>query len=98
MISISSLIADALDDGEQTLASIAKEMNVQIEPVQRAPAFRRFLLRRADRSESLVVDLVRDEAPQIADKLTIAGIVVDSPEEILTNKLCARSRTWSRGT
>lgn len=55
-----------------------------MQPLRRAPAFRRFLLQ--GRSESVSVDLVRDEAPQVHSK--IDGIFVDPPEEILVNKLC----------
>jgi hypothetical protein len=48
-------------------------------------------------TESVIVDLVRDEAPQVRDKITIDGIVVDPPEEILANKLCTLlSRTEVR--
>lgn len=41
-------------------------------------------------SEALIVDLVRERAPQLAsEKALVGGIRVDSPEEILANKLCA---------
>ena len=45
----------------------------------------------------MVVDLVRDTAPQILEKLSVGGIVIDSADEILANKLCALlSRTEPR--
>lgn len=80
---------EMLDEGERSLEDIAKEMDVQVEPLQRAPAFRRFLLSSRETSEALVVDLVKDESPQLAEKLIMDGVVVDSAEEILANKLCA---------
>ncbi|HYO16470.1 MAG TPA: hypothetical protein VE685_25010, partial [Thermoanaerobaculia bacterium] len=46
----------------------------------------------------VVVDLVRDLAPQLfPDKPLIGGIRIDPPEEILANKLCAlltRAGIW----
>lgn len=48
-------------------------------------------------SEGVVVDLVRDASPQLLDKMSIGRIVLDSPREILANKLCALlSRTEIR--
>jgi hypothetical protein len=38
--------------------------------------------------ESVIVDLVHDPTPQ-APKLRTSKVRIDSPEEILTNKLCA---------
>ena len=85
----------ALDDGEQTLGEIAAELALELKPMRRSPDFRRFLLSGA--VESVVVDLVRDVAPQLFEKVVIGGIVVDPPEEILANKLCALlSRTEPR--
>lgn len=81
-----------LDDGERTLREITADLDLEIEAVQRDPAFHRFLVKRRLGSESLVVDLVRDDAPQLAEKRIIGGIRIDSAEEILANKLCACSR------
>jgi Nucleotidyl transferase AbiEii toxin, Type IV TA system len=78
-----------LEGGERTLREIASELDLVIEPVRRAPTFQRFLLRRPDSTDSLLVDLVRDDAPQIAEKRVVGGIRMDSAEEILVNKLCA---------
>jgi hypothetical protein len=78
-----------LEGGERTLREIASELDLIIEPVRRDPAFQRFLLRRPQGTESLLVDLVRDDAPQIAEKRVAGGIRMDSAEEILVNKLCA---------
>jgi hypothetical protein len=75
-----------LDEGERTLRRIAADLDLSIEPVRRDPAFQRFLLQ--GRDESLVVDLVRDDVPQLAEKRIIRGVRIDSAEEILANKLC----------
>jgi predicted nucleotidyltransferase component of viral defense system len=86
-----------LDEGEQTLREIGNELDLVIESVQRAPAFRRFLVRRRNGGESLVVDLVKDEVPQLGGKHIIDGVRIDSAEEILANKICALlSRTEER--
>ncbi|MGZ5445094.1 MAG: nucleotidyl transferase AbiEii/AbiGii toxin family protein [Thermoanaerobaculia bacterium] len=69
----------ALDDGEQTLREIAAELALELKPMRRSPDFRRFLLSGA--VESVVVDLVRDVAPQLFKKVVIGGIVVDPPED-----------------
>ena len=85
----------ALEDGEQTLRNVAADLELQFESVTRSPDFRRFLLKSSD--EGVVVDLVRDTAPQILEKLSVGGIVIDSADEILANKLCALlSRTEPR--
>lgn len=74
--------------GERTLREIASELELEIESVRRDPAFHRFLVRRRQEFESLVVDLVRDDVPQLAAKRIVRGIRIDSAEEILANKLC----------
>lgn len=40
-------------------------------------------------SEGLIIDLVKDAAPQLLEKSVIDGILVDPALEILANKLCA---------
>ncbi|HEX3131696.1 MAG TPA: nucleotidyl transferase AbiEii/AbiGii toxin family protein [Thermoanaerobaculia bacterium] len=78
---------DLMEDGLAALTASAREIGATLEPVRTSPDFRRFLLRRGE--EALVVDLVRDSAPQVfPDKPMIGGIRVDPPEEILANKLC----------
>jgi predicted nucleotidyltransferase component of viral defense system len=80
-------IEDLIDEGEQALLEIARALDVGIERLRTSSDFRRFLLTRG--AESLVVDLVRDLAPQIdEDKIEIDGIRVDSTREIMANKLC----------
>ena len=61
-----------------------------VEAVQTTPALER--LRVSDGQESLIVDLVAESVPTVEDpaEVTLAGarILVDSPHEILVNKLC----------
>lgn len=79
---------DLLDDGQASLFDTADELGATVERLRTSASFRRFLLRRG--TESLVVDLVRDRAPQLDERKTeISGIPVDSPSEIMANKLCA---------
>lgn len=81
-------LTDALDDGVALVGEIARETGASFESIQTAPDFRRLLVRRGP--EALIVDLVRERAPQLAsEKALVEGIRVDSPEEILANKLCA---------
>jgi len=80
-------VEGALEEGVSTLGEVASHLGAALEALRTAPDFRRFLVRRG--SESVVVDLVLDRAPQLADKLRFGSIRVDSPEEILANKLCA---------
>jgi len=79
---------DVLDQGESTLRVVAQRIGASLESLRTSPTFHRFLLRRG--AASVVVDLVRDLAPQIEDvKQEIGPIRVDSPREIMANKLCA---------
>jgi hypothetical protein len=79
---------DLLEEGQASLFDTAAELGATVERLRTSSSFRRFLLRRG--AESMVVDLVRDRAPQIEqEKAEISGIRVDSPSEIMANKLCA---------
>lgn len=79
--------ADLLADGESTLQAATSAIGGSIENIQTAPDFRRRLVRRGD--ESVVVDLVRERAPQgEQSKMRFGAVRVDPPEEILANKLC----------
>lgn len=76
-----------LEKGVAALTATARGLGASIEALQTHPDFRRYLLRRGE--ETVVVDLVRDSAPQLyGEKRVINGIRVDPPEEILANKLC----------
>lgn len=77
-----------VENGFRIVREVAKELNANVEPIQTAPDFRRILLKRE--AEAIVVDLVREYVFQTSpDKPLINGIRVDTPEEILANKLCA---------
>lgn len=79
---------DLLEEGVAALRETAGELAASVEAIRTAPDFRRFLLRRG--TESVIVDLVRDKAPQLFTEKPVIGTVrVDPVEEILANKLCA---------
>ena len=76
-----------LEEGVSTLRSVADEMRASIQALRTSPDFRRFLI--GVGTESVIVDLVRDRAPQVhVEKLDRDGVLVDPPEEILANELC----------
>lgn len=75
-----------LEEGISTLRRVVDDLGANLEVLRTAPDFHRFLVRR--RSESVVVDLVLERTPQLADKVRFGRIRVDPPEEILANKLC----------
>jgi len=79
-------VEDVLEDGIATLRKVAHDLGSSIESVRTAPEFQRFLVTRG--SESVVVDLVLERVPQLADKMRFGRVRVDPPEEILANKLC----------
>lgn len=79
---------DEIENGFRTVRDVAETLGGTVEAIQTAPDFRRLLVRRGD--EAVVVDLVREYVFQIeTEKREINGIRIDSPEEILANKLCA---------
>ncbi len=81
-------LENEIENGFRLAGEVAKELNASVESIQTSPDFRRLLIRRD--TEAIVVDLVREYVFQISpEKPTINGIRIDSPEEILANKLCA---------
>ena len=81
-------LENEIENGFRLVNEVAKELNASVESIQTSPDFRRLLVKRSD--EAIVVDLVREYVFQIkTEKPLINGIRVDSPEEILANKLCA---------
>jgi hypothetical protein len=76
----------ALEDGIAALRTAATDLGATLEALRTSPTFHRFLVAR--RSQSVVVDLVEDGAPQLEPKLSFGTLRVDSPREILANKLC----------
>lgn len=84
------VLQDILDEGVAGINAVARMLGGSVVSLQTSPDFRRLLLRRG--GEAVVIDLVRDRVTQLVpdqDKAVINGIRVDSPEEILANKLCA---------
>jgi hypothetical protein len=79
--------ADAFERGRFVVAEIARALGSTIEIRQDAPGFKRLVLGRGD--EGLVVDLVKDPAPATSAPIEVGQIVVDSPAEIMANKLTA---------
>lgn len=80
--------SNLLERGDMALRAVARDLGASVENIQTAPEFRRRLVKREP--ESVVVDLVWEQVPQvIPDKPVIGGIRVDPAEEILANKLCA---------
>lgn len=76
-----------IENGVFILKEVAKSLSVEVEAIQTSPDFQRFLLKRKD--ETIVVDLIRESVYQIThEKSTINGVRIDSPQEILANKLC----------
>ena len=79
---------DCLEEGVRALADLALELGASLEALRTEPEFRRYLVRRGQ--AGVVVDLVRDRAPQLFPKKRAVGqLRVDLPEEILANKLSA---------
>lgn len=77
-----------LERGAAALRGAGDELGATLEGLQTSPDFQRWLLRRGE--EAIVVDLVRERVPQLhAKKRLIGALLVDPPEEILANKLCA---------
>jgi hypothetical protein len=77
-----------MEEGVVALTATAQDLGATLEALHTAPDFRRFLLRRG--AGAVIVDLVRDLAPQLfPEKPLLGGIRIDPPEEILANKLCA---------
>lgn len=76
----------AFERGRHVLADVARSLGATLEVRQDSPGFKRFVLGRAD--AAVVVDLVRDAAPQRhAVKPEQDGIRLDPIDEILANKL-----------
>jgi predicted nucleotidyltransferase component of viral defense system len=79
-------LEEVLEDGVAALREVAHDLGASVESLRTAPDFHRFLVTKG--SASVVVDLVFERAPQIAEKMRFGRISVDPPEEILANKLC----------
>lgn len=77
-----------IESGFALANQVAREMGAETESLQTSPDFRRLLLRRGE--SAIVVDLVHEYVFQIdRAKRVVNGIRLDTPDEILANKLCA---------
>lgn len=71
-----------------------REAGLEVEPIQTAPSFRR--LRVSDGVETFPVDLVADPVAVVEPPVEAApGVWVDTPREILANKLAALLSRWA---
>jgi hypothetical protein len=81
-------LENEIENGFAIAGDVARALGASVEAIQTAPDFRRLLVKRGD--EAIVIDLVREYVFQLEpEKREIGGIRIDSPEEILANKLCA---------
>ena len=80
-------LENEIENGFAIVRDAAKSLDATVESIITSPDFRRLLVRRE--TETVVVDLVREYVFQLeTEKRKINGIRLDSPEEILANKLC----------
>ena len=80
-------LENEIENGFAIVKEVAKTLDATVESIQTSPDFRRLLVKRE--TEAVVVDLVREYVFQLEpEKREINGIRIDSPEEILANKLC----------
>ena len=80
-------LENEIENGFAIVKEVAKSLDATVESIITSPDFRRLLIKRE--TEAVVVDLVREYVFQLeTDKPIINGIRIDSPDEILANKLC----------
>ncbi len=80
-------VEDRIAEGAAALAAVARDIGGTLESLVAYVDFRRYLLRRG--TSSVVVELVRDRAPQLVTSKPLIGTIrVDPPKEIIANKLC----------
>ena len=80
-------LENEIENGFVIVKEVAKSLEATVESIITSPDFRRILVKRGD--EAVVIDLVREYVFQLEPKKPIInGIRIDSPEEILANKLC----------
>ena len=77
---------DAMRAGEHALLLAAAELGGTVEAISTSPDFRRLKVRVGE--EQLKVDLVRDRAVQLFDKVERDGVRTDEAREIFVNKIC----------
>jgi hypothetical protein len=77
---------EAFERGRFVLADVARELEAGVEARHHAPGFERWVVRGGD--DSVVIDVVRERAPQVyGEKVVREGVRLDPVEEILANKL-----------
>ena len=80
-------LENEIENGFAIVREVAQTLSAKVESIQTSPDFRRLLVKRGD--EAVVVDLIREYVFQLErEKREINGIRIDSPEEIMANKLC----------
>src|SRR5258705_3648182 len=78
----------AFERGPFVMRSISHELGAQLDVRQDAPGFKRYALSLP--RDGVVVDLVREQVPQlVVDKPEGDGVLLDPVEEIFANKLTA---------
>ncbi len=79
---------EAFEGGDSLVHSVANSIQAETVALRTAPLFRRYRISRG--SEATLVDLVSEPvAPVNPAKLRKNGLIMDPPEEILVNKICA---------
>lgn len=74
-------------EAEEAVARL-RAAGLRVSPTQTSPSFRQLLVE--DGEANVVVDLVAEPVPVIEEPRALEpGILVDTPHEILVNKLCA---------
>jgi hypothetical protein len=80
--------ADAFAHGRRAVDAAADDLGAQVIVRQHEPGFLRMVVSRGE--ESVVVDLVLERVRQVQQQKAVFGsVVVDVPEDILSNKLTA---------
>ena len=80
--------AEALEHVESLVRVVADSIQADYASLRTAPQFRRYRISRG--SETTLVDLVADPVPPVnPTKLLKGTLILDPPEEILVNNICA---------
>lgn len=80
-------LEEPFETGPGRVAQVCQELGAGVEELRTTPAFRRYRVVRG--AERTLVDLVLDSVPQLFAKEERDGALLDPPEEILVNKICA---------
>jgi predicted nucleotidyltransferase len=78
---------EAMAEGDRLVRGAAAHLGAGVEALRTTPDFKRYLVRKGE--EAVVIDLVRERVPALHERVTRDGIVTDSVEEIVANKICA---------